>query len=153
MSANLPDDLRARIGELLLARVADNDEARRQGLKEFLAMTCPDLQDGAATGLADLVPPLLPELYGKWIGMFADRLLETVPQPQVEELCSGSAENTASLLLVFLMYLESATMEQQIAEDLKAYGIDHSSDEDGGMVVADYIRARMQSFKGKEKLH
>ena len=38
-------------------------------------------------------------------------------------------------------------------EDLKAYGIDHSSDEDGGMVVADYIRARMQSFKGKEKLH
>lgn len=145
--------LRERITGLLLARVSENDEGRRQGLKEFLAMTCPDVQDGAATGLADLVPPLLPELYAKWIGMFADRLLETVPLPQIEELCSGSAENTASLLLVFLMYLESATMEQQIAEDLKKYGIDHSSDEDGGMVVADYIRARMRSFRNKEKLH
>ncbi len=148
MSAGLKD----RVGELLLARVSENDERRRQGLSEFLAMTCPDLQEGAAANLADLVPPLLPTLYAKWIGMFADRLLETVPQAQVEELCSGSAENTASLLLVFLMYLESATMERQIAEDLKTYGIDHSSDEDGGMVVADYIRARVQGFRDREKL-
>lgn len=145
----MSQELHGRISALLLARVTENDARRREGLHEFLAVTCPDIQDGSAARLAELVPPLLPELYAKWIGMFANRLLETVPREQIEELCVGTPESTASLLLVFLMYLESATMEKQIAEDLKAYGMDHSTDDDGGNVVANYIRACMQGLRGK----
>ncbi|EPR38677.1 hypothetical protein dsx2_0486 [Desulfovibrio sp. X2] len=150
MSANpLHEKIRAK----LLARVCESEERRVEAVREYLAVSCPGVQETAAANLADLVPPLLPELYAKWIGMFADRLLETVPAAQVEELCSGTRENDAALLLVFLMYLESATMERQMAEDLKAYGLAHSSDEDGGMIVANYIRARMAEFRKAETLH
>ena len=51
---------------------------------------------------------------------FVDRLLETVPHVQIAELCDGSAENEAALALAYVMFLESARMEKQMAEDLAA---------------------------------
>ena len=54
--------------------------------------------------------------------MFMDRLLETVPPVQIEELCLGTPESDASLLLVYVMFMESARMEKVVADDLGALG-------------------------------
>lgn len=137
------NELRRVVRETVLDRLATEDSRRREALQEFLAVSSPNIGDAAMEKLADMIPPLLPELYEKWVGMFADRLFETVPREQVAELCDGTTENTATLILVYIMFLESERMEQQIAEDLAAYGRRHSADDDMGGVAAEYLRARM----------
>jgi len=88
--------------------------------------------------------------------MFADRLLETVPLTQLAPLCDGSAANAAALTLAYVMFLESARMEQQIDADLAALGagvaegqspkLDNLAD-----LAASYIRARLGVLAGKAK--
>ena len=82
----------------------------------------------AAAIVAETAPRLLPQLTEKWVGMFVDRLLETVPQAQIAELCDGSAENEAALALAYVMFLESARMEKQMAEDLAAFELPAGTD-------------------------
>lgn len=93
---------------------------RGEALREFLALSLPGLDEGSVGTLAELVPELPEELYRKWIDMFTDRLLETIPQDQLDELCSGTTANNATLTMVYLMFMESARMEKQVAQDLAA---------------------------------
>ncbi len=139
--------LREHISQTVMARLDQDAERRREALQDYVALTMPNVDDATSGNLATLVPAVLPELYAKWVAMFADRLLETVPQNQLEFLCDGSEENAAALLLTYIMFLESERMEQQMEDDLKAYGLEHSGDADTGSIVADFLRAKVKQLR------
>lgn len=132
-------DLGRRARNILLARIARTDDAgRAEALTAFVGLSRPDLGPDAAAIVAETAPRLLPQLTEKWVGMFVDRLLETVPHVQIAELCDGSAENEAALALAYVMFLESARMEKQMAEDLAA--ADPSENADAADAAAEVCR-------------
>jgi hypothetical protein len=139
--AMTPKQLRAHIFTVIISKVEEQDEARRaEALAEFMSVT--GTAGNAAETVADLIPPLMHDLYEKWITMFVDRLLETVDARNLELLCDGSADNNAALILAYIMFLESARMERQIDADLREHGL-KTADSDLGEVAANYIRAQM----------
>ena len=112
-------DLGRKARTILLARIARTDDAgRAEALTAFVGLSRPDLGPEAAAIVAETAPRLLPQLTEKWVGMFVERLLETVPHEQIAVLCDGSGDNEAALALAYVMFLESARMEKQIAADL-----------------------------------
>ncbi len=153
MSVSKPA-IRGHITRVLLQRMDQDAQRRTEALREYLTITLPNLDETTADRLGALVPTILPDLYARWITQFVERLCETVPMNQLELLCDGSEENAATLLLIYIMFLESERMEKQIEEDLKAYGLEHSGDEDNGSIVADYLRAKVnqlrESVEGKK---
>jgi len=126
---------RLHIHKVLYQRTLESQEGREDAIKELLGATRPDLSPQAAECVAQSVPPLLPELHRKWIGMFVDRLFETADSSQVDILCDGSDGNNAALALAYVMFLESERMEKIIADDLE--GIDDI----GGKGMADVAAA------------
>lgn len=139
-----PAALRASLLNMLRRRVLAQDEGRRrEALVEYLAVTGTAPDKGQAAALAGLVPPVLPELYEKWIGLFLDRLFETVPQEQIAVLAEDTTDNEAAVVLAYLMFLESERMEKQVQQDLEAYGLAHSGDADQGGAVAGFLRSRI----------
>lgn len=136
--------LREHLYGVIMERV-DRDAARRkEALTEYLLVTG-QAAEGAAEQVAELVPPVLPDLYAKWVNMFLDRLFETVPMNQIELIADGSEENNAAALMAYLMFLESERMEKQVAEDLAAYGMQagNSNTTGAGEISAEFIRSRM----------
>lgn len=109
---------RLHIHKVLYQRTLESQDGRQDAIRELLGAVRPDLAPEAAACVAEAVPPLLPELHRKWIGMFVDRLVETASQAQLELLCDGTQENNAALALAYVMFLESERMEKVIAEDL-----------------------------------
>ena len=120
--------LREKTRAALLARTARTDAGRAEALAAFVGLARPDLGPDAAGIIAETAPRLLPELTAKWIGMFVDRLFETVPIEQIAMLCDGSEDNEAALALAYVMFLESERMEKQMAEDLAAYDLPPGED-------------------------
>ena len=108
------------IADRILTRITGKGERRNEALRAFLDLTMPNLDDKTVAGMAAMIPELPASLYQKWSGLFTDRLLETVPPAQREDLCLGTPESDASLLLVYVMFMESARMEKVVAEDLGA---------------------------------
>ncbi|NJB66540.1 hypothetical protein GGQ74_000180 [Desulfobaculum xiamenense] len=148
--------MRAHIREVLLRKLDQTAERRREALVEFFGVTMGEADQRATERLAEIVPPLLPQLYEKWIAMFLDRLFETVPMPQLETLCDGTDDNNAALILIYLMFLESERMEKQIDKDLHQYGLAQTgNDSDMGDLASCYIRAKMaqlgREIKGLDK--
>ncbi len=138
-TATTPEALREIAVRALLRRVARTDDAgRAEALTAFVNLSRPDLSPDAARVIAERTPRLLPRLTEKWVGMFVDRLFETVPQEQIVLLCDGSEENEAALALAYVMFLESERMEKQMAADLAAY--DLPSGENGSDVAAEVCR-------------
>lgn len=111
--------MRLHIHKVLYQRTLESQEGRQEAIRELLGAVRPDMSSQAAACVAEAVPPLLPEMHRKWIGLFVDRLFETALAPQVEMLCDGSEENNAALALAYVMFLESERMEKVIAEDLE----------------------------------
>lgn len=131
--------LRDKAQNALIRRVArTNDAGRAEALAAFVGLARPDLGAEAARVIAEKTPPLLSALTEKWIGMFVDRLFETVPLAQLELLCDGSEENEAALTLAYVMFLESERMEKQMAEDLAA--CDLPPGEEGSDTAAEVCR-------------
>ncbi len=114
------EQLRNHIAHTVASRLSATEEERRQALREYLAAGRPDVDPATAEALALHTPALLPGLYRRWAGMFAERLFETVPRNQIELLCDGTTDNDAALALAFIMFLESERMERQMAEDLQS---------------------------------
>lgn len=158
----LPKDaVRAHITQVLMARVSQDDHRRVEALRDYLAVTQAVTDLGAADTLALMVPPLMPSLYRRWIGMFIDRLLQTATDEQLIVLCDGSGENGGALALAFVMFLESERMERQMADDLRAFGAGGPEDAAGGAagdarqaqmadLAASYLRARVVSLAEKD---
>lgn len=141
MSMN-PKQIRTHIFTIIINKVEEQDEAKRvEALSEFMSVT--GTAGSASEQVANLIPPLMHDLYEKWITMFIDRLLETVPTENIELLCDGCDDNNAALVLAYIMFLESAKMEKQIDQDLKEHGLAASDDNDLGDLAANYIRAQM----------
>ena len=141
--------LRAHIFLVILDKFSNTEERRREALAEYFLVTMPNVSQEAADRLAGLIPNLMPELYSKWIGEFADRLFETVPDEQLQHLCDGSVENNAALGLVFLMFMESERMERQTEEDLRAYALKLSGGDDMGDLVAAYLRGKVDALRAE----
>ena len=139
--------LRAHIFLVILDKFSNTEERRREALAEYFLVTMPNVSQEAADRLAVLIPDLMPELYSKWIGEFADRLFETVPDEQLQHLCDGTVENNAALSLVFLMFMESERMEKEVEEDLRAYALKHSGRDDMGDLVAAYLRGKVDALR------
>lgn len=135
--------MREHVRTVVLERLDQQGDRRKEALTEFFGVTMSGADSAATDRLAELVPPLLPKLYEKWVGMFVDRFFETVPADQVEHLCDGTEANNAAILLVYLMFLESERMEEQIDQDLREYGLTMTGSGDTGDLAADYIRAKM----------
>jgi len=146
--------LRAHIASVIMARV-DQDEARRaEALRDYLSVTQAAADSSAADTLSLMVPPLMPSLYRRWIGMFAARLFETATPEQLAVLCDGSQENGAALALAFVMFLESERMEKQMSEDLCAFGQagpgQTGVDERMADLAAGYLRGRVAELAKKQ---
>ncbi|EMG38220.1 hypothetical protein PCS_01046 [Desulfocurvibacter africanus PCS] len=144
------DRLRKHIVEVILEHVSRDEARRREALSEFFGVTLPAVDDAQTQRLAELVPPLLPVLYEKWANMFASRLFETVPEEQIEDLCRSGEKNRATLLLVYIMFMESERMEKQVAQDLRAHGL-QLAPEAGQDAVASYLRARLSSLAAEAR--
>lgn len=109
---------RLHIHKVLYQRTLAAQDGREEAIRELLGAVRPDMSAASADCVAKGVPPLLPELHRKWIGMFVDRLMETADQAQLAVLCDGSDENGAALALAYVMFLESERMEKIIPQDL-----------------------------------
>ncbi|NDV19599.1 hypothetical protein GO013_09230 [Pseudodesulfovibrio sp. JC047] len=137
-----PKQIREHIFATIINKVEEQDENRRlEALNEFMAVT--GISGNAPEKIAGLIPPIMHDLYEKWIIMFIDRLLETVAPENIELLCDGCDNNNAALVLAYIMFLESERMEQQIDKDLHEHGLAASDTNDLGDVAANYIRAQM----------
>ena len=139
--------MRAHIFLVILDKFSGSRERRQEALTEYFLVTMPNVPEDAAKRLAELIPNLMPDLYSKWIGEFAERLFETVPDEQLQHLCDGSVENNAALGLVFLMFMESERMEKQTEDDLREYARKHSGAEDMGDLVAEYLRGKVAALR------
>lgn len=137
--------LREHVRAVVMERLEGGDGRREEAVSEFLTVTMGVDQD-TASRTAELVPPLMAELYDKWVGQFVERFFETVPAEQIELLCDGSEENNAALCLVYVMFLESARMEEQIPKDLSEYGMKMTGAGDTGDLAASYIRAKLDQL-------
>lgn len=149
-----PLALRRAILDILSARVDEAPERRTEALREFFSVSLPNVTASDASTLADHAPPLMPALWRKWIILFADRLLETVPLPQIADLCADTPESRAALALVFVMFMESARMEEQVAKDLAAYSSCASGNPQEDALAAalgGYVRERMAELKEKKE--
>ncbi|UZP67786.1 hypothetical protein N1030_02095 [Desulfovibrio mangrovi] len=140
--------IRTQITKVVLERLSDSKERRTEALGEFMGVTMPNVEGKAADQVASLVPEIPSAIYQKWVDMFVDRLLETVPLNQLGELCSDTEENRATLSLVYVMFMESERMEKQIVQDLAALGMEQAQQDDVGNTLADYLRAKLANMKG-----
>jgi hypothetical protein len=137
-----PKQIREHIFATIIGKVEEQDEAKRlEALNEFMSVT--GTAGNASEQVASLIPPIMHDLYVKWITMFIDRLMETVGPKNIGLLCDGSADNNAALVLAYIMFLESARMEKQIDEDLKQHGMNTSGNDEIGDLAANYIRTQM----------
>ena len=116
------NEQRKFITERILSRISGKGERRDEALRDVLGLKIPHLDRRSIEDIAGLVPELPVSLYRKWAGMFTDRLLETVEPQHISDLCQGTPESDASLLLVYAMFMESARMERVVADDLKSLG-------------------------------
>lgn len=146
---------REHVRSVIMERLDQEAERRAEALAEFFSVTMGEADARAVDRLSELVPPILPELYEKWVGMFLERFFETVPADQMAHLCDGSDDNNAAIILVYLMFLESERMEAQIDQDLREYGLKMTGADDTGDLAANYIRAKMaqlgKTLKGAPK--
>jgi hypothetical protein len=133
MNMMTEEAIRAFVTARLLSRISGAGARRDEALRAVLGVAAPGLDDAALERLTAATPELPVTLYEKWVGMFLDRLLTTVPQDQLRDLCANTPESNASLQLVYAMFMESARMEAVVEDDLKLWLQDApSADEAGG---------------------
>ena len=112
-------EMRAFITARVMSRLSLPGERRSEALREVLRVTMPGLDERKLENMTAMAPEIPVSLYGKWVGLFADRMLETVNCEQLEDLCSNSDESNATLMLLYSMFMESERMERVVADDLR----------------------------------
>ncbi|WP_243545004.1 hypothetical protein [Pseudodesulfovibrio tunisiensis] len=140
--------MREHVFATVMDRIEKQDDAKRQeALAEYMAVTMTG--GNSPEQVAGMIPPIMKELYTKWVTMFVDRLMETADRKALELLCDGTEENSAALLLTYVMFLESARMEKQVQEDLNEYGRRMTGSDDLGDAAANFLRARLAQIAGQ----
>lgn len=143
--------IREHVLGVVMSRLDSGPERRKEALREYFGVSMPALSEQEKDCLVECIPSVMPSLYRRWTHLFAARLLETVPRDQLEHLCDGGQANDASLLLVFIMFLESERMEKQTAEDLEAYGRAMSGHPDLGGLASEFLRTRLAALKADQE--
>lgn len=113
--------IRAFITARILSRIASVGARRDEALRAVLGVAAPGVDDATMNALVAKTPELPSSLYEKWVNLFVDRLLETVPHEQICDLCANTPESNASLQLVYSMFMESSRMEEEVAADLQLF--------------------------------
>ena len=144
--------MREHITDILSRRLRDTDERRHEALVEFFSVTIPGMDTGRAERLAAQVPPLMPRLHERWIGMFVDRLFETVDESQLRELCAGTKAAEATVALTYVMFMESERMEKQVAADLARVGEAGDDAQVLEEALGAYLRATLAARKGDDNI-
>lgn len=144
--------MREHLFGVVMGALDQQQESRQEALQEYLEVTLPNTSLQEQHRVAALIPALMPTLHARWINLFLDRLFETVPPEQIGELCTASRKNTATALLVYIMFMESERMEKQVAQDLAEYGRESSGGGDLGDAAAGLLRARMDQLKNQLRL-
>ncbi|SMF15325.1 hypothetical protein [Desulfovibrio gilichinskyi] len=140
--------IREYIHAVIMKKCTHDESARQNAIGEFITMTMPNIDERSVNNIKSMIPTIA-ELYEKWAVMFIDRLLETVPKNQIEELCSGTPENDSALVLVYIMFMESERMEKQIAEDISAYAPTQKDEQ--GNIAGEYIRAKLSQIAAEQE--
>ncbi|MDL2315904.1 hypothetical protein LJC59_02350 [Desulfovibrio sp. OttesenSCG-928-A18] len=133
-------DLRAFIINTVVTRISGKGERRDEALRAVMGLAWPQADAAALAAATIAVPELHPSLYERWAGIFADSMLESVDRRMLEDLCSGTEEGRASLLLVFSMFMESKQMEKTVARDLHALADQGRGPDTGGGAGRDMER-------------
>lgn len=138
---------------ILLNRVSADTERRAEAIYEFLSVTAPGIEAGVAARVAELMPPLLTDLYARWTEEFLETLYKTVPERQITEFLSSGEEGEATLVLVYLMFMESERMEQQVPEDIQRAVCEHAAaqKDEAADVLAVYLRAKLAVLAERAK--
>lgn len=124
-------EIKNYVVQLIASSVVTESDTRLSNLLEFLSVVAPqENKEGPLTRWCQRIPSLLPELYERWASQFAERMLETIPQNQLELLCNGEQENDAALKLAFVMFMESERMEKQVIQDLTSGAFKSNTEED-----------------------
>lgn len=144
--------MREHLFSVVMGALDQQQESRQEALQDYLAVTLPNTCLQEQRRLAALIPALMPTLHAKWVTLFLDRLFETVPLEQIGELCTPGRKNEATVLLVYIMFMESERMEKQVAQDLAEYGPESSGAGDLGDAAAGLLRARMDQLKDQLRL-
>lgn len=104
----------------IMSRLSLPGQRRSEALREVLKLTVPGLGENQLEHMAALAPEIPPALYARWVGLFADRLLETAGLDELRDLCANTEKSNATLLLLYCMFMESERMEAVVAKDLQA---------------------------------
>lgn len=137
-------EIRLHIQDVVLRAVSKEQAGRAEALRELLLLTMPETSDRSAEQLARLVPSLPDSLYAKWAGQCVDRMFETVPRPRILSLCEPSQDNEAAIVLIYLMFMESARMEEEVGKDLTAHGFMAPGD-DMASLISSYLHAKLST--------
>ncbi|OEU66683.1 MAG: hypothetical protein BA863_16730 [Desulfovibrio sp. S3730MH75] len=140
--------IREYIHAIIMEKCTHNESARQDAIGEFITLTMPNIDEKATNNIKSMIPTIA-ELYDKWAVMFIDRLLETVPRNQIEELCSDTVENDSALVLIYIMFMESERMEKQVADDISEYA--PTQDDEQGNIASDYIRAKLSQIAADQE--
>ncbi|AGW13528.1 hypothetical protein [Megalodesulfovibrio gigas] len=134
------------VGVIRAAFSTDMD-ARTEALREFLSVVAPKTLDSPIERWCAVLPSCMPSLYEKWATMFAERMVETIPHDQLQYLCNGEQENDAALKLAFVMFMESARMEQQMPLDIAAVATQQCSPEEEVLLqtISHALASRLRS--------
>lgn len=143
--------IREHLIATVMNRIDDSNNSRSEALKEFMDVTLPNIEKDASAEIAQHIPTLPDTIYRKWAEMFADRMLQTVKTNQLEDMCDNTDESNATIALVYLMFMESERMEQQIAQDLAELGVKESTTDEVGNFLGDYLRNALGA-RGEEQL-
>ena len=115
------ENIRTFVTARILSRISGAGARRDEALRAVLGIASPGLDDAALDRLVAEAPEIPVKLYEKWIDLFLDRLIETIPREQMDDLCRNTPESNASLLLVYSMFMESEKMEKIVADDLEFF--------------------------------
>ncbi|CCO23548.1 hypothetical protein [Maridesulfovibrio hydrothermalis] len=140
--------IRTYIHKIIMNKCLGDEDARQDALGEFIALTMPNIDEGTVKNIKSMIPPIA-DLYEKWATMFIDRLLETVPRNQIEELCSGTAENDSALVLIYIMFMESERMEKQVEEDISSFA--PTQNDEAGNLASSFIRSKLSLIAEEQK--
>ncbi|MDL2266619.1 hypothetical protein LJC46_01340 [Desulfovibrio sp. OttesenSCG-928-G15] len=115
------EEMRVFITARVISRLAGQGPRRSEALRDVFAVTLPDLDADSISRLVADTPEIPLELSTRWVGMFADRLLETVPENELEDLCANTQDSNATLLLLYSMFMESQRMEETMRGDIAKF--------------------------------
>lgn len=131
------------ITDVILSRLSHEAERRKEALADVLRLGTLDVDEKTASEAAALIPELPQALYRRWAMMFAKRLIETVPEEQIDDLCRPTTKDQSTLALIYIMFMESERMVTVVSEDLKNACDCKTTDADPAALLSAWLKTAL----------